>query len=465
MTRRTLGLVVALALAVPVVTCKPAVRGNGRNLLLITLETTRADHLGTYGYERQTSPRIDRLASEGVVFDRFSSVSPRTNPSLASLMTSRYPHEHGVRNLLLTLESEQLTLAEALQSAGYVSGAIQTHPRLIAASGFAQGFDDYHDDVTAHPLAPQSVAAAVDWIREAASATRPWFLWLHLMDPHWTYDPPTGWRTEFGPDDPRPASLYAALRDREKTMGPVIFRNRMADDEIAAFIDLYDAEIRYTDDAVAELLRVIDELGLRDGTVIALTSDHGESLGEHDYFFEHGDLGTEPEIRVPMILVAPGIIEPGLRITSTAESLDVAPTLLDLLGLPPEERFRGRSLTPLLEQRGNEDRTCFGETGKRFHEENDRREIDGIAGKRRWIRRGDFKLVHTPKAEGDPDRQLFDLTSSAAETEDVSHQHPELFEELGTALDTWMAEDQGKDRDYHISPEAREQLRALGYVN
>ena len=381
MTRRTLALGVALTLALPAVTCKPAVRGNGRNLLLITLETTRADHLGIYGYERETSPRIDRLASEGVVFDRFSSVSPRTNPSLASLMTSRYPHEHGVRNLLLTLEPEQFTLAESLRSAGYVSGAIQTHPRLIAASGFAQGFDDYHDDVAAHPLAPQSVAAAVDWVREAAGGRRPWFLWLHLMDPHWTYDPPAGWRTMFGPDDPRPARLYAALRERERNIGPVVFRNRMPDDEIAAFVDLYDAEIRYTDDAIAELLRVIDELGLRDDTVIALTSDHGESLGEHDYFFEHGDLGAEPEIRVPMILVAPGIIPPGLRIAATAESLDVAPTLLDLLGLPAEDRFRGRSLMPLLEPHGSEDRTCFGETGKSFHEENDRREIEGIAGK------------------------------------------------------------------------------------
>jgi len=455
MTRRTLWLLVALSLALPGVTCRPAVRGNGRNLLLITLETTRADHLGTYGYERETSPRIDRLASEGVVFDRFSTVSPRTNPSLASLMTSRYPHEHGVRNLLLTLEPEQLTLAEVLRSAGYVSGAIQTHPRLIAASGFAQGFDDYHDDVAAHPLAPQSVAAAVDWIREATRGKRPWFLWLHLMDPHWTYDPPPRWRTEFGPDDPRPARLYAALRDRERSIGPVIFRNRMPEDEIAAFVDLYDAEIRHTDDAIDELLR----------TVIALTSDHGESLGEHDYFFEHGDLGTEPEIRVPMILVAPGIIPPGLRIASTAESLDVAPTLLDLLGLPTEDRFRGRSLMPLLEQRSGDDRTCFGETGKRFHEENDRREVDGIAGKRRWIRRGNFKLVHTPKSEGDPDRRLLDLASSAGETEDVSHLHRELFEELGAALDAWMAEDQGKDRDYHITPEAREQLRALGYVN
>jgi arylsulfatase A-like enzyme len=120
---------------------------------------------------------------------------------------------------------------------------------------------------------------------------------------------------------------------------------------------------------------------------------------------------------------------------------------------------------PLLEQRGEDDRICFGETGKRFHEENDRREIDGIAGKRRWVRRGDFKLVHTPRADAPPDRRLYDLSSSLAETEDVSHLHPEIVEELGAALDAWMAEDQGTDRDYHITPEAREQLRALGYVN
>jgi arylsulfatase A-like enzyme len=380
-------------------------------------------------------------------------------------MTSRYPHEHGVRNLLLTLEPEQLTLAEVLASAGYVSGAIQTHPRLVAASGFAQGFDDYDDDVAAHPLAPQSVAAAVRWIREAARGDRPWFLWLHVMDPHWTYDPPPAWRTEFGPDDPRPSRLYAALRSGDREIGEVIFDNRMPQDEIAAFVDLYDAEIRFTDAALDALLDVLDELGLRDDTVVALTADHGESLGEHDYFFEHGDLGTEPETHVPLILVAQGSVPPGVRVRSTADSVDLAPTLLDLLGLPAEDRFRGRSLMPLVERADAADRICFGETGKRFHEQNDRREVDGIAGKRRWARQGDFKLVHIPRAEGPPDRRLYDLRSADGETRDVSDLHPGIVEALGAALNAWIAEDSGEEREYHISPEAREQLRALGYVN
>jgi arylsulfatase A-like enzyme len=432
---------------------------------LITLETTRADHLGAYGYHRDTSPRIDRLAGEGALFERFSTVSPRTNPSLASLITSRYPHEHGVRNLLLPLEDEALTFAEVLKSAGYVTGAVQTHPRLVAPSGFAQGFDDYADDYARHPLAPQSVAVAAGWIREAASGERPWFLWLHLMDPHWTYEPPPAWRSRFGPEDPRPLRLYEAIRNRERTIGPVVFENEMPADEIAAFVDLYDSEIRFTDEALEELLRVLDGLGLHGDTVIALTSDHGESLGEHDYFFEHGDLGTEPEIHIPMILVAPGVIPPGTRIASTTQSLDLAPTLLDLLGLPPEDRFRGSSLMPLIERGETSDRTCFGETGKRFHEENDRREVDGVAGKRRWIRRGDHKLVHIPRAEGAPERRLYDLSSGTAETEDVSHLHPELLDELGAALDAWIAEDTGEEREYSITPEAREQLRALGYVN
>lgn len=172
--------------------CRPEVRGNHQNVLLVTLETTRADHLGAYGYSRDTSPRLDALARGAVLFERLSTVSPRTNPSLASLMTSRFPHEHGVRNLLLPLEPENRTLAEILRASGYVTGAVQTHPRLVASSGFAQGFDTYDDAYAEHPLADQACGVARDWIDRRSRGARPWFLWLHLMDPHWTYAPPPG---------------------------------------------------------------------------------------------------------------------------------------------------------------------------------------------------------------------------------------------------------------------------------
>jgi arylsulfatase A-like enzyme len=445
--------------------CRPPVQGNGRNLLLITLETTRADHLGAYGYRRDTTPRIDALAREGVLFESFLTVSPRTNPSLASMMTSRYPHEHGVRNLLLTLEPGNRTLAEVLRDAGYVTAAVQTHPRLISPSGLAQGFDDYDADYSAHPRAAEACAAAEEWIRDASRGRRPWFLWLHLMDPHWTYDPPAGWSSRFAPQDPRPAQLYRALREHRLTIGSVVFRNAMPPDEIEAFIDHYDAEIAFTDHAVGDLLDVLDDLGQRDRTVVVLTADHGEAFGEQNYYFEHGDLGTEAEIHVPLILSAPGLLPAGVRAPWTASSIDLAPTVLDLLRLPPEEHFRGSSLVAWVEQGAGTDRACFGEVDKRMHEENDRREVDGVAGKWRWIRRGDFKLVHRPRASGPPERALYALAQDPTESRDVAALYPETVAELGAELDAWLAEDDGTEREYHITDEAREQLRALGYIN
>lgn len=304
--------------------CRP-VRGNGTNVLLVTYETTRADHLSAYGYARDTAPAMARLASEGVLFESHLTVSPRTNPSLASLMTSSYPQQHGVRNLLLPLEPENRTLAEALRAAGYQTYAIQTHPRLVRASGFAQGFDRYDDDVAAHPLADRASALAAAWIARASRGSRPWFAWVHLMDPHWTYEPPAPWRTRYASDDPRPWALYDDLRARRATIGPVIFQNRMPADEVASFVALYDGELRFTDEALAALLLGVEDAGVASRTLVVVTADHGESLGEHRYFFEHGDLGTEPEIHIPLVMRLPGTIPAGRRVTATERSIDVAP--------------------------------------------------------------------------------------------------------------------------------------------
>ena len=442
--------------------CGNPVEGNGRDVLLVTFETTRADHLEVYGYDRETSPNLSRLATRGAVFERCSAVSPRTNPSLASLMTGRYPHEHGVRNLLLPLEPEERTLAEMLRGAGYRTGAVQTHPRLVAASGFAQGFQQYRDEYADHPEAAQACAVAERWIRDRSGERRPWFLWLHLMDPHWTYDPPPGFRTRFGADDPRPGRLYAELAERTRTIGPVIFENDMPPDEVAAFVDFYDAEIAYADRALGEMLRRLREEGLLDDVLTVVTADHGESLGEHDYFFEHGDLGTEPEIHIPLILTGPQVPE-GIRVPATVSNIDVAPTVLDLLGIASAGTFRGRSLVPLFTDPVR-DRAAFGETGKKFHPENTFREIEGSAGKWRWIRRGRFKLVDRPSPEGSR-RLLFDLETDPGESRDRGAEWPDPLRALGRELDAWQSEDSGPERDYHISPEAEKILRSLGYVN
>jgi len=455
-----------LPLACCLAACRPEVRGNGWNVLLITLETTRADHLGSYGYDRDTSPAIDAVAAEGVLFEQVGAVSPRTNPSLASLMTAVYPHDHGVRNLLMPLEADNRTLAEALRDAGYRTAAVQTHPRLIASSGFAQGFDHYDDAVQSHPLADQACDAAMDWIDKASAGARPWFLWLHLMDPHWTYDPPPPWRTRFGPDDPRPAHWYREIAAGRARIGEVIFRNRMPADEVDAFVDLYDAEIRFTDHALGALLERLGRAGLAGRTLVVITADHGESLGEHDYFFEHGDFGTEPEIHIPLIVRTPDGLGRGGRVPWTVGNIDVAPTILDLVALPPEPAFRGQSLRATMRRpEVPADRLVFGETGHRFHDENLRRNVDGVAGKWRWARRGDFKMMHRPRPGGEAVRELYDLGQDPQESRDVAAAHPEAAADLAAALDAWLADDTHEPHELHVTPELRDVLRSLGYVD
>ena len=445
--------------------CGRKVRGNGSNVLLVTIETTRADHVGAYGYTRETTPHFDDWASRGVLFEQHSSVSPRTNPSVASILTSLYPHEHGVRSILLPLEAENRTLGEIFRDAGYRTAGVQTHPRLVAASGFGQGLAEYLDDFRSYPTADRSLGLAWDWMEKASRGTRPWFLWVHVMDPHWPYEPPAPWDVRFGPPDPRPARLYEDLRARRRTIGPVIFRNRMPPDEVEAFVNLYDAEIRFTDEALGRLLERLEDTGLASRTAVCVTADHGESLGEHDYFFEHGDLGTQPEIHVPLAIRFPGAIPSGGRVPWTTRSIDLAPTLLDLAGLSPDGGGRGASLAPLWSGSGGEDRPCFGETDRSLHEENDRRELAGVAGKRRWVRLGRHKLVHIPHASGTPERKLFDVIRDGQENNDIADTEPALFERLGRMLDGWMAEDDGKTRAYSVSPELYETLRSLGYVN
>src|SRR5262249_2615978 len=225
--------------------CGPRAHSTKWNAILISLETTRADHLHCYGYPRATSPHVDQLAQRGAQFDGMMTVSPRTNPSLASLFTSHYPHEHGVRNLILPLAASNQTLTEILKGAGFQTYAVQTHPRLNPGSGFAQGFDTYDDDIPKHYRADQACLAAENWIRKASQNNKPWFLWIHIMDPHWIYSPPAPWNTAFGKVDPRTVQLYQDLSHSRINFGQVIFQNTMPRDEVDSFVNLYDGEIRF----------------------------------------------------------------------------------------------------------------------------------------------------------------------------------------------------------------------------
>lgn len=434
-------------------------------MILITLETTRADHLSCYGYSRTTTPQIDQFAKNGALFTEAITVSPRTNPSLASLFTSLYPHEHGVRNLVWPLDPGNKTLAEILRDNGYTTGAVQTHPRLNTASGFAQGFQTYDDNIGAHPRADLACNAAANWIGAASEKKQPWFLWLHLMDPHWIYLPPLEYRNIYGPEDPRPLRLYEDVSRGQVDFGDITFRNTMPPDEVKSFVNLYDGEIRFTDEEVGSLLKALTKTGMTDRTLFVITADHGESLGEHEYFFEHGDFGTEPEIHVPLVLVIPGVTSPGTRITKPVRNIDITPTILDALHISYSGKLRGTSLLPMLTGEPGS-RLCFGETGENYFPQNTRREVPGIKGKWRWLRDEQFKMVYVPHEQTEEWR-LFDLKTDPGETKDVASQYPEVTAKMKGQLLQWIKEDAMSNHSIEspLSPEARDELKALGYVD
>jgi len=287
------------------------------NILLITVDTLRADHVSSYGYHLKTTPNIDRLASEGVRFDNTYAVIPLTGPSHFSMFTGRYPQEHGARinGVALPANSKWLSLPQILRKFDYNNAAfVSAWPLTGRLTGLNRWFDRYDEELTRSYRVFTSMRFAEDvtprvvrWLRD--KPMQPFFLWVHYFDPHEPYHP----RERFASPEKlgeTPAGLPepdAEMRDR---------------------IRLYDSEVGYTDHHIGELLESVDDLGLRDSTLVALTSDHGESLGEHGYV-GHGRRLTENVMRVPLIFRFPGKIEAGQVIRENITLLDLAPTLLD----------------------------------------------------------------------------------------------------------------------------------------
>ncbi len=302
MTRRAIAAIgVAIVLAVVAGGCG----GKSRplNLVLITVDTLRPDHLGYGGYARKTSPAIDRLASEGVVFTHATSVAGWTLPSMATIMTGQYPKDHGATDFRWSVDPELPTLANVLRKNGYDTYGFVSHIMLTPRYGMGDGFGHFdfsvlnvghpHNISTSEPLTDLALAGLRD-------AKKPYFLWVHYFDPHFQYlNHP---QFPFGDSD----------------------------------LDRYDSEIAYTDYYIDNLLKAVD-----DGkTVIVFMADHGEEFGEHDgqyHYTLHGEV-----LRIPFIIKAPGLAP--RKDTEPAEQIDVMPTILALLGIAPPAGLPGRDL-------------------------------------------------------------------------------------------------------------------------
>jgi len=441
------------------------------NVFLITVDTLRADHLGCYGYARDTSPAIDALAKRSVLFEHVFTTIPRTTPALASLMTGLDPRAHGVMTLLDSLAESQTTLAERLAARGYVTGASVTH-NVSRQSGLQQGFDTYadHDDfgVDDHRSRAEHITErATRWVSEHAGMKM--FFWLHVWDPHFRYQPPAPYDDLFDPNGAAGFDLYQRLDRGELTAGQVYFHNDLTPPQLAHAIALYDGEIRYADTVVGSFLQLLKDLQLYDDALIIFTADHGESLGEQGYFFEHGEYLYDSTLHIPLIIKFPRGRHAGLRFRGKAMISDVMPTVLSVVAAPEVQGLAGRDLTGFLDGTAEPHPDCYAETGRRFFPENSRRYLNGLEGNWKSIRSGPWKLIEIPKAETNL-YELYDTQKDPGETTNLYRPGDPQAKELTARLHAWLASfEEGakpaKQEQREIDPATRERLRALGYMN
>ncbi len=324
------------------------------NVLLITVDTLRADRLGVYGFGLDTSPAIDRLAARGVVFERAIAGASFTSGSHASIMTSRYTREHTIGYMNGGTRLEGITtLAEIFNREGYQTAAFVGNIMLDRSIGLDRGFEVYDDELPHAELnrgfaferiAEQTTESALRWLKHRDS--RPFFLWVHYQDPHGPYTPPPEFKGRFQPEfkaDEKPLPILDTVtglngipsyQELDGIRRPSVYETRYAE------------EIAYADHWIGELLSQVDADTSGEGTIVAFTADHGESLGEADLYFSHGSTTTPDQAHVPLILRAPGLPE-GHRM-ETVHHVDLMPTLLDLVGFEVPAGTSGIALGPII---------------------------------------------------------------------------------------------------------------------
>jgi arylsulfatase A-like enzyme len=410
------------------------------NVLLITVDTLRADHLGAYGYDQPTSPAIDALAAQGVLVSRCVATAPETAPATASILTGLYQDQHLVTFNRAKLPADVTTLAERLRAAGYATAAFVGNHLIGAEYGFAAGFDTFEEFQGKSPIAARDHLGAdlfEHWL--ASSPQRPWFAWIHFMDPHGPY---TSADASVSADFSYPDELFGEDRPLPVSssnfgLGVIPRYQRIADrTRPSQYYRLYDGEIRLTDAQIARVLAQLDEAAGAESTLVVLTADHGESLIEHDEYFQHGWFLYDTTVRVPLILRQPGRIAAASAVAEQVSAVDVAPTILALAGVDADAaQFDGRSFAAAIDgAEAVESRTAFVYGPRDNHP---------FA-----VSRDGWKLIHTPAGTArDPSArqprtdyptaerfELYDLGRDPAETADLSGRGLATETSLRTAL-------------------------------
>jgi arylsulfatase A-like enzyme len=424
-------------------------RPEGPNIILISVDTLRPDHLGCYGYTRPTSPNVDAFAGESILFERCFSQAPATRPSCGTFITGYFPHELKIFNNSDNLSPAVVTVTERLRDAGYLTLGVVSNFVLSNGCGFEQGFDyydDHMDDTEITRGIPERIAAkttdaAIGLLRLHHKSR--FFMWIHYQDPHGPYTPRPPYDTMFL--DPAAEPRELPVNDTVSGKGGIPSYQVIDDQrDYNQYRARYDGEIGYFDENFGRLLEELKALGLYDNALIILTADHGEGMGEHDYYFAHGEYVYNSLIHVPLIVRA------GAGYTATrrdlARLIDIVPTILGAAGVKPGVHYHGIDLL----KAEVDDNPIFSEMPDRYA----------------VISRG-VKLIHNA---AENEYLLYDIDKDPDETRNVVEdpRYEDLLRPRVAKLAGFLSEDMLSGqvrRDAQVrTAEEREKLRALGYI-
>jgi arylsulfatase A-like enzyme len=428
------------------------------NVILITADTLRADHLSCYGYTLLTSPNIDNFSRESFLFSSARTPIPTTSPAHASIMTSLYPHNHKVLVNLAPMNKEIKTLAEILQENGYKTAAIvSAWPLRSGATGLEKGFDYYNDAFTdsyraiqAEQLADETTNKAINWL--SRNKNKKFFLWIHYFDPHYPYR-----------EHNKLSNLPVELKKKSD-------KKRMR--KIEKIIYKYDREIAFMDFHIGRLFSALQEWNLNCKTIVILTADHGESLGEHNYT-GHGKYLYEPSLHVPLIIRHPTINAQQKIINDNVSLLDIMPTVLDFLNISSNLTLSGKSLVPSINGKNNLANRIFYFMAFKTDVSN-----IPILGKLRRHRfkksfpekiamlNGKIKFIFDAKKNK---KEMYAMTTNQKEETNLAEKNYELARMLKSELIVWYntTKSSGLIKNHYLllKEEDIKKLKSLGYIN
>jgi arylsulfatase A-like enzyme len=424
----------------------------GTNVVFVILDAARARQLGCYGYGRETTPEIDRIASEGVVFERAFTPAVYTLGAMSSIWTSQHPdRHHSAVSFSARLPNDRLTLAELLSAQGIVTGAFVANAVAGTVFGFDRGFSEMREIFKDLGSGAEGFRKVVPpWLR--ANKARRFFAYLHFREPHFPYDPAPPFDTAFGPEGPIPKE---ARREAEWITDLNQGRRKPVDGEIGHLVRLYDGNLAFADRELGALRKALEDLGLWENTVVVIGADHGEGLFEHGWIGHNVQL-YEESIHVPLIVRFPkGKGPSGARVKGLVDLLDVAPTIADVFGVlgrgGSDREFQGRSLLAML----------AGGPGKA-----------AVLSRTVWdrpryaLRDERYKFLYDSRTG---DQELYDLSADAAETRNRVADDPIRAAYYRESLNQWVASLAGtRSGGAEVTALTREQcenLKTLGYIS